>query len=72
MMVALAYESLVREARLERGISQEALADQLGVSRQTIVNIENGLNQPRVLLAIALGIALGVAVEKLFKEGTKT
>ena len=66
----MAYESLVRDVRLRRGITQEALAEQLGVSRQTIVNIENGLSQPRVLLAIALGVALGVAVETLFREGT--
>jgi putative transcriptional regulator len=64
----MAYESLVREMRLQKGLTQEALAEQTGVSRQTIVNIEKGINQPRVLLAIALGMALGVAVHELFRE----
>lgn len=67
-MDEMPYESLVRDYRLKAGLSQEALADQLGVSRQTIVNIENGVNQPKVLLAIALGVALGVTVYELFRE----
>jgi putative transcriptional regulator len=67
-MDEMPYESLVRDYRLRAGLSQEALADQLGVSRQTIVNIENGVNQPKVLLAIALGVALGVTVYELFRE----
>jgi putative transcriptional regulator len=68
MMDAMPYESMVRGYRLKAGLSQEALAEQLGVSRQTIVNIENGVNQPKVLLAIALGVALGVTVYELFRE----
>lgn len=66
----LLYQSQVREYRLKKGISQEHLARELGVSRQTIVNIEQGVNQPRVLLAIALGVALGVTVYELFREET--
>lgn len=63
------YESNVREYRQRAGLSQEALARQLGVSRQTVVNIEKGLNEPKVLLAIALGAILGVALEELFRRG---
>jgi len=62
-------QSNVREARLEQGLSQEALARQLGVSRQTIVNIERGVSEPKVLLAIAIGTILGVAVNELFRKG---
>ena len=62
------YQSNVREYRLQAGLSQEALARKLGVSRQTVVNIEKGLNEPRVLLAIALGAILGVALEQLFRK----
>ena len=32
----------MREARLRKGLSQQALAEQLGVSRQTIIAIESG------------------------------
>jgi putative transcriptional regulator len=64
-----AYESHVKEHRQRLGLSQEALARELGVSRQTIVNIERGLSEPRVLLAIALATALGVAIQDLFRKG---
>jgi putative transcriptional regulator len=49
-------------------MSQEALARQLGVSRQTVVNIERGLSEPRVLLAIAIAAFLSVAVQDLFRK----
>lgn len=64
-----AYESRVKEYRERKGLSQEALARQLGVSRQTVANIERGANEPKVLLAIALAGLLGVAVSKLFRNG---
>jgi putative transcriptional regulator len=62
------YQSKVREHREERGFSQEGLARELGVSRQTIVNIERGVSEPRVLLALALAAVLGVAVSDLFRK----
>jgi DNA-binding XRE family transcriptional regulator len=63
------YESNVKQHRERVGLSQEALARQLGVSRQTIVSIERGLSEPRVLLALAIAAALGVAVQELFRKG---
>ena len=63
------YESNVKAYREKKGLTQEALARELGVSRQTVVNIERGANEPRVLLAIALGAILGVAVGELFRRG---
>jgi putative transcriptional regulator len=62
------YESHVKEHRQRLGFTQEALARELGVSRQTIVNIERGLSEPRVLLAIALAATLGVAIQDLFRK----
>lgn len=63
------YESNVKVYREKAGLTQEALARELGVSRQTVVNIERGANEPKVLLAIALGAILGVAVGELFRRG---
>jgi DNA-binding XRE family transcriptional regulator len=63
------YASTVKQHREALGLSQEALARQLGVSRQTIVNIERGLSEPRVLLALALAAALGAAITDLFGQG---
>jgi putative transcriptional regulator len=62
------YESSVKEHRLQAGLSQEGLARELGVSRQTIVNIERGVSEPRVLLAIAIAAVLGVAIQELFRK----
>lgn len=62
------FQSNVRQYREQAGLSQEAVARQLGVSRQTVVNIERGDNEPKVLLAIALAALLGVAILDLFQK----
>jgi putative transcriptional regulator len=61
-------ESNVKQYREAAGLSQEALARELEVSRQTIANIERGASEPRVLLAIAIAVALGVAIGDLFRK----
>ena len=52
--------------RLARGLSQKALAQAAGVTRQAIGAIENGRVQPSVGIALALAGVLGVSVEQLF------
>ncbi len=66
--MAFPYESRVRQVRERRGWSQEQLARKVGVSRQTIANIEQEVNEPRVTIALALAIALGVTVYELFRK----
>jgi len=56
----------VKELRLERFLSQAALGDALGVSRQTINSIEKGKYTPSLPLALALGRFFGVSVEEMF------
>lgn len=66
----MSYESNVKQYREQAGLSQEALARELGVSRQTIVNIEKGLSEPRVFLAIAICAVLGgIAITEMFGKG---
>lgn len=65
---ATKFESYVGEHRIRNGISQEELARQVGVSKETIRNIEKGTSVPNVLLAIGIAVLLGVAVTELFKE----
>ncbi len=71
------FESTVRECRLraglsQAGLSQEGLSRLLGVSRQTVVNIERGESEPRVFLALAIAGVLGVVVGDLFRRtGTR-
>lgn len=56
----------VRALRLAREISQAELAEQLGVSRQTINAIETGRYSPSLPLAIKLARFLGRTVEEVF------
>ena len=56
----------VREARAERGISQAALGEALGVSRQTINAIETGRYMPSLPLAFALARFFETRIEGLF------
>ena len=57
----------VRRFRFDRGeLSQQQLADMVGVSRQTIVSIERGDYAPSVKLALLLAEKLGAKVEDLF------
>jgi putative transcriptional regulator len=56
----------VREYREELRITQQDLAVQLGVSRQTIISIERGKYDPSLGLAFKLSSALGQTIEHLF------
>jgi len=56
----------VRILRKERIVTQEDLAQAVGVSRQTIIAIEKGSYVPSVLLAIKLAAYFNVPVEDLF------
>jgi putative transcriptional regulator len=56
----------VRLLRTARDLSQGALADALGVSRQTINAIETGRYRPSLPLAIGLARYFGTTVEEIF------
>jgi putative transcriptional regulator len=52
--------------RTERGLTQAALAEMVGVSRKTINTVENGVFVPSTMLALKLARALALPVEALF------
>lgn len=54
--------------RTKAGWSQEFVARQIEVSRQTIMNWESGENKPNVDKAIKLAKLFGVTVDELLKE----
>ncbi len=56
----------VRELRGGRGLSQAALGEAMGVSRQTINAIETGRYMPSLPLAIALARYFDASVEAMF------
>ncbi|GAA1975589.1 helix-turn-helix transcriptional regulator [Microbacterium pumilum] len=59
---------LVRR-RAERGWSQAQLAEQLGVSRQTIVSIERGRFDPSLPLAFHIARLFDCRIEDVFSPG---
>jgi putative transcriptional regulator len=62
----------VRARRAEEGLSQAALGQAMGVSRQTINAIETGRYLPSLPLAIALARYFGTSVEEMFSENGET
>lgn len=56
--------------RKAAGLTQAALAAQVGVSRKTINTVENRVFVPSTVLALKLAQALGVRVEDLFELET--
>lgn len=56
----------MKEARMKKGLSQQGLADALGVSRQTINAIEKGDYNPTIKLCIGICRVLGLTLNDLF------
>lgn len=58
----------MRAARVERGLSQQDLADAVGATRQTIGLIEAGRYNPSLKLCTAICKTLGTTLDDLFWE----
>ena len=58
----------IRRLRFDNGeMTQQALAEKVGVTRQTIIALEAGKYIPSLLLAFHLASAFGVRVEDVFQ-----
>ena len=66
MKDALILKNRLKEARTEKKLSQSALAQLVGVSRNPISSIETGQFNPTAKLALILCIALDKKFEELF------
>ena len=66
MKDALILKNRLKEARTEKKLSQSALEQLVGVSRNTISSIETGQFNPTAKLALILCIALDKKFEELF------
>ena len=62
----LILKNNLKAVRTERKLSQSALAEMVGVSRNTISSIETGQFKPTAKLALILCIALDKKFEELF------
>lgn len=56
----------VYELRIKSGITQEALAETVGVTRQTIIAIEKGNYTPSVILALKITTFFKKPLEEVF------
>jgi len=56
----------LKEVRQKKGLTQEELGANVGVSRQTIISIERYRYKPSLELALKLSQKLNIKIEKLF------
>ncbi len=68
----MGHSSALKRARLEKGMTQAALAAAVGVSRQTINAIEQGDYNPTIRLCRAVCRVLGNSLDELFGEEDDT
>ena len=67
-MSGTSIQNAIRRLRFERGeMTQQALADACGVTRQTIIALEAGRYAPSLELAFRIARTFGVGVESVFR-----
>jgi putative transcriptional regulator len=67
-MTGTTVANAIRRLRFERGeMTQQALADACGVTRQTIIALEAGRYGPSLELAFRIADALGARIEDVFQ-----
>ncbi len=62
-----AIRNQIRELRALREMTQQDLADQVGVTRQTVIAIEQDKYSPSLETAFKVAAALGVPLDQCFK-----
>lgn len=72
MDIRVILGSNVRRVRLERGLSQEALAIKIGADRAYVSSIERGLQNMTIVRVSELAIALDLAFVELFTAPRST
>ena len=66
-MTSLPITNTIRKLRFEHGeMTQQDLADRVGVTRQTINAIELGKYSPSLEVAFRIAVAFGVRLEDVF------
>lgn len=63
--------SKLKSARTKMGMTQEKVAEEIGVSRQTISNWENNRSFPDIISVISLSDLYSVSLDELLKEDKK-
>lgn len=66
-----AIRNQVKELRAARNMTQQELADQIGLTRQTVIAIEQDKYSPSLETAFKVARVLGVPLEHCFKYDPK-
>jgi len=56
----------IKVERAKKDMTQEDLAKEIGVSRQTIISIESGKYVPSTILALKIALYFKLSVEEIF------
>lgn len=64
-------KNIIKQLRLERSLSQQELAEVLGVSRQTIHALEIGKYDPSLPLAFRIAKAFNKQIEDIFDPASE-
>lgn len=59
-------KNTIKETRLKYNLTQDELAEQLNVSRQTIISLEKGRYNPSITLAFKLSKIFKCTIEDIF------
>ena len=59
-------ENKIKELRKEKSITQDELALAVGVTRQTVISLENGKYNASLLLAHKISKYFGMSIEEVF------
>ena len=60
----------IKNARIQSGLTQEAAAEAIGVSRQTISNWENGKTYPDIVSVVKMSDLYNISLDRLLKENS--
>ena len=66
-----AIRNRIRELRALQNLTQQELADRVGVTRQTVIAIEQDKYSPSLETAFKVAIVLGVPIEQCFQYDPK-
>lgn len=59
-------KNIIKDLRKQSNMTQEELAKACGVSRQTIISLENGRYNPSIYLAHKVAVIFDSTIEKVF------
>jgi putative transcriptional regulator len=62
-----AIRNQIRELRAQREMTQQDLADKIGVTRQTVIAMEQDKDSPSLETAFKVALVFGVALEQCFQ-----